>query len=107
MVVLTTVASQRDGRELARKLVEERLAACVNSTAVGSTYRWKGKVEEDDERLLIIKTAEDLLARLEQRIAALSAYEVPEFVAIRPAAISDAYLAWLLDACPAAVARAG
>ena len=101
-VVLTTVADEQAATATARLLVEERLAACVNLMPVASTYRWKGAVEQEVEHLLVIKTSDDLLARLERRLAELSSYEVPEFVALQPAATSEAYLAWLLEACPAA-----
>lgn len=99
VVVLTTVGDEHSATATARTLVEERLAACVNRVAVGSTYRWKGAVEEDDEQLLIIKTSDDVLVRLEARLAELSSYEVPEFVALQPSAMSEAYLGWLLAAC--------
>lgn len=99
--MLTTVANEAEARTLAATLVRERLAACVNRIAVGSTYRWRGKVEDEAEQLLVIKTAEDLLVALERRVGELSSYDVPEFVALQPAATSDFYLAWLLESCPA------
>lgn len=102
VVVLTTLATEEQAERVARTLVEERLAACVNRLAVRSTYRWKAKVEEDIECLLVIKTAEDLLEGLERRVGELSSYEVPEFVVLGASATSDSYLAWLLESCPPA-----
>ncbi len=99
-VVLTTVTTEEEAARCARVLVEERLAACVKQLPVGSTYRWEGKVEVAEETLLIIKTATDLLERLERRVRELSGYEVHEFIALDAAATSDSYLEWLLDACP-------
>jgi periplasmic divalent cation tolerance protein len=81
---------------LARALVDERLAACVNVVAgVSSTYRWNGAVETDAEALLVIKTTADRLETMQARLATLHPYEVPELLAIEPAAGSAAYLAWL------------
>jgi periplasmic divalent cation tolerance protein len=99
MIVLTTVADEAAADRIGRMLLEERLVGCVNSLPVQSTYRWKGAIEQAPERLLIMKTAEDLRDRLEKRLLELHPYEVAEFVAF-PAAASPAYLAWLLESCP-------
>ena len=83
---------------LARTLVEEGLAACVNVHGpMTSTYRWNGQVEIEPERQLVIKTTRNRLAALEIRLGALHPYELPEFV-ILAAAGSDAYLRWANDA---------
>ena len=69
MVVLTTCGNDEDANALARALVEQRLAACVNAVSnVASTYRWKGEVQQDQETLLIIKTTAPRLAALEKAI---------------------------------------
>ena len=102
VTALTTVGNEDDARRVARTLVEERLAACVNRLPVQSTYRWEGKVEDDAEYLLVIKTAGDLLERLERRVGELSSYDVPEFVVLAVSATSDSYLKWLLESCPPA-----
>lgn len=99
IVALTTVGNERDAESMARCLVEERLAACVNRVAVRSTYRWDGKVADDAEHLLVVKSTEDLRERLEARVAELSSYDVPEFVVLAAAATSGSYLQWLVDAC--------
>lgn len=81
---------------IARVLVEERLAACVNAIGgVVSTYRWKDAIEIEDETLLLIKTTADRLDALETRLIELHPYEVPEFLAVEPAAVAAPYLAWL------------
>jgi periplasmic divalent cation tolerance protein len=95
-LVLTT-ASASEAAQLANRLVEERLAACVSRVAVASTYRWQGEVHDDDEVLLLIKTSDDLLAALEARVQQLHSYDVPEFLVLDPVAVSDTYLAWLLE----------
>ncbi len=95
-VVLTTVPDEDTGRRLGRTLVEERLAACVNvSPAVASFYWWGGKLVEDTERVLLIKTKAAVLERLEARLKELHPYELPEFIALPVIAGSAAYLRWL------------
>ena len=96
LLVLTTCGDRRQARALAGALVEQRLAACVNTVDnVVSTYRWQGKVHADDEVLLLIKTTEDRYAALEQAIGTLHGYELPELVAVRIDRGSPAYLSWL------------
>jgi periplasmic divalent cation tolerance protein len=98
IVVLVTVSSHDEGERLARILVEERLAACV--TRVGgarSIYRWKGKVEESDEDLLIIKTGQRCFDRLRKRVRELHSYSEPEIIALPISGGSASYLKWLED----------
>ena len=95
-LVLTTVPDEELGRRIARTLVEERLAACVNlSPAVTSFYWWGGKIVEDREFILLIKTKASVLDRLEARLKELHPYEIPEFIALPVAAGSAQYLGWL------------
>jgi periplasmic divalent cation tolerance protein len=97
-IILTTVASVDAAETLARSLVEERLAACVNIVdRVQSIYRWKGAVESEKEVLLIIKTVARRVTELEARLHELHPYEVPEFVVLQPESLSEPYLAWLLE----------
>jgi periplasmic divalent cation tolerance protein len=96
MVVLSTVGTAEDAERIARALVEQRLAACVNVVpGLVSIYRWKGKVERDDERLLVIKTRRERFAALREALAALHPYEVPEILALAVEEGSSAYLGWL------------
>jgi periplasmic divalent cation tolerance protein len=98
LVVLTTMPADARAEALARTLVEERLAACVNVHApMTSTYRWRGAVEVDAERQLVIKTVRDRLAALEARLRSLHPYEVPEFVVLSGQAADD-YAGWMGDA---------
>ena len=95
VIVLTTIGADADALGLARTLVEERLAACVNVLpAMTSIYRWKGTVETDREQQLILKTRPETVPALEARLKALHPYELPEFVVLSAAA-SVAYAAWL------------
>jgi periplasmic divalent cation tolerance protein len=96
LVVLTTCASAEEASGLAAALVEQRLAACVNSLAnVSSTYRWQGRLQRDEENLLVIKTTEARFAAVEQLIRARSSYELPEVLAVPVQVGSSAYLRWL------------
>lgn len=95
-LVLTTVPDEEVGRRIARTLVEERLAACVNvSPVVTSFYWWDKKLVEDRELILLIKTKALLLERLESRLKELHPYEIPEFIALPVASGSRDYLGWL------------
>ena len=99
VLVLTTIAAESDGKALARTLVDERLAACVNVLpAMTSVYRWKGQVEQDREQQLVIKTTADRLTALETRIRELHTYELPEFLILSTDGGSSSYLAWVKDA---------
>jgi periplasmic divalent cation tolerance protein len=96
VIVLTTMPDDHRADELARTLVEERLAACVNVyAAMSSTYRWKETVEREAERQVVIKTTGDRLTALEERLRALHPYELPELIVVDIAGGSDAYLQWL------------
>jgi periplasmic divalent cation tolerance protein len=98
VVVWTTIAASADGLKLASVLVEERLAACVNVLGeMQSVYRWKGNVEADRERQLIIKTTVRRVPALQARVRALHDYEVPEFIVLPVVDGSDAYLEWIRD----------
>ena len=98
IVILTTMPDDDRAETLARTLVDEQLAACVHVHApISSTYRWKGAVERETERPLVIKTTRALLADLEKRLHALHPYELPEFVVLSAVA-GDAYGRWVNDA---------
>jgi uncharacterized protein involved in tolerance to divalent cations len=93
VVVWTTIGRTADGRGMASILVNERLAACVNVLPeMESIYRWKGQVETDFERQLIMKTTVARVAALRARVSELHDYDVPEFIVMPIAGGSDAYL---------------
>lgn len=95
VLVLTTLGADADAEALARTLVGERLAACVNVLPpMTSVYRWQGEVARESERQLLIKTSPSRLDALEARLHALHPYEVPEFLVL-PASGSAAYLDWV------------
>jgi periplasmic divalent cation tolerance protein len=95
-LVLITAPDAEHARRLAAHFVEARLAACVNIVPqVTSVYRWQGKVCEEGECLLIVKTTQGALAALEAANASEHPYDCPEFVVLDPTHVSADYLAWI------------
>lgn len=106
-LVLVTAGTERQAHSIARQLVDERLAACVNIVGpIRSVYRWRDAVEDEAEFLLLIKTRASLLGRVERRVIELHSYEVPEVLAFAPSGGSAAYLGWLLESTAAKPMRA-
>lgn len=96
IVVLSTCQSAEEAQRIARRLVEIRLAACVNIVAEArSVYRWRGAVDESTEWLLIIKSRRNQLGPITAEIERLHSYEVPEVLALSVVDGSPAYLGWL------------
>lgn len=96
VIVLTTCGKSEDAEKIAQALIEKRLAACVNVVAgVRSYYRWQGKIENDNEFLLIVKTARGLVDSLRQELEKLHPYDLPELVVAPIIDGSPNYLAWL------------
>jgi periplasmic divalent cation tolerance protein len=97
--IATTLGSEAAAADLAARLVDERLAACVQVVGpVRSTYRWKGAVEQATEWLCLAKTSTDRLDAALSRIRALHPYEVPEIAATPITAGDPDYLAWIQSA---------
>jgi len=98
VLIWTTIGKTADGRGMASILVTERLAACVNVLPeMESFYRWKGQVETDHERQLIIKTTAARVPALRARVDDLHDYEVPEFIVIPILGGNEAYLNWIRE----------
>ena len=96
IVVLVTVGSEQEAETIATALLEERLAACVNVTSpVRSLYRWEGRIADDQEWQLIIKTQARLFDALAMRVRALHSYDVPEIVALPVLAGTTDYVDWI------------
>lgn len=96
VVVLVTAPSAETAADLARALVEEGLAACGSVVpGLRSIYRWEGKVRDDAEALLVLKTERRLLAALEARLPSLHPYQVPELLALPVEAGLAPYLEWI------------
>jgi periplasmic divalent cation tolerance protein len=97
-IVLSTAESREEAERIARALVEQRLAACVNLIpGLTSIYRWQGAVQTADEILLLIKTTTANLTGVAAALRELHSYEVPEFLVLDAEAASSAYLSWLLE----------
>ena len=96
LVVLMTAGSQEEAEKIAKALVGELFAACVNVIpGVTSVYRWEGAVQSDQEWLLIAKSRRDVLDELVQRVQALHSYDVPEIIALPITGGSETYLRWI------------
>jgi periplasmic divalent cation tolerance protein len=98
LLVLTTAGSQAEARKLARALVDRRQAACVNVVSgVESIYQWKGKTEQAQEWMLLIKTTAAVFDRVRDTIKELHSYELAECIAVSIGDGSPAYLQWIAD----------
>ena len=96
IAVFITAPNKEEAARLADMLVERRLAGCVQILpAMESVYRWQGKIERQDEILLIAKTVNSKFAELEREVRALHSYETPEIVAMPLSALSGPYRQWL------------
>ena len=97
LLCLSTCPDDETAAWIARTLVEDKLAACVNRVpGIASTYRWQGEIRQDTEVLLVIKTTRERFDDLRQRLAEMHPYEVPELVAFDIAEGLPAYLEWLV-----------
>jgi len=94
-VVLTTVGSREEGEAIAQALITENLAACINLYPITSVYRWQGKVCNDTEIQLVIKTDLHRFEPLRARIAELHSYDLPEIIALPIAQGEAGYLHWM------------
>ena len=107
-VVLVTCPPGEPAVALARALVDERLAACVNVLpGVTSVYRWQGERQEEGEAVLVVKTTAGRLRDLEGRLASLHPYDVFECIALAPARVEARYLAWLVESVDGGAGTAG
>ena len=96
--MFVTVPNLEVGAQLARLLVEEQLAACVNLLpGVRSIYAWKGEVKDDAEVLCLVKTRAELFRALQARVASVHPYEVPEMLGVVPTLANEPYLDWLAE----------
>jgi periplasmic divalent cation tolerance protein len=98
LVVMITAGGAEEGERVARALLEARLAACVNLLpGIASLYWWEGKIERDEEVLLLVKTRRDLMPRLLEAVRAVHSYDVFETVALPIVAGSPDYLRWVRE----------
>jgi len=98
VVVFVTCGSAEEAERIAHGLVEERLAACVNiSGSIRSVYRWKGKLCDELEVLLVIKTSRELFDRVRRAVEKLHSYQVPEVICLPVIDGAPNYLNWLTN----------
>jgi periplasmic divalent cation tolerance protein len=98
MAVLITAPKEEEAVNIAKTLLEEKLAGCINIIRnVRSIYFWQGKIEDDSEVLMIVKTKADLFDKLSERVKSLHSYTVPEIMGIKIKKGSEDYLKWLSE----------
>lgn len=99
-IILTTFPDSEKARQIGTALVERQLAACVNlNPKAESIYRWEGKIQNEAEVVVIIKSTASKIPALEKALHELHSYDVPEFLVIKVEQGSEAYLNWLGERC--------
>lgn len=93
--IYITTGDEDEARRIGRTLVEERLVACVNILPIKSIYRWKGKIEEEGEAAMFLKTRAELAERVIERVKELHSYEVPCIVSLPIEKGNPDYLKWI------------
>ena len=96
LVVFTTAPTVEEANDLASKIVEEKLAACVQILPPMTSYFfWEGRIQQENEHLILVKTLEEEYSALEKFLIENHSYDVPEVVAVRAEHVSGAYLSWM------------
>ena len=96
MIVIMTAPNKQEAANIVRALLEERLIACANILdSVNSFFWWKGKIEEEKEVLVIMKSQKNLFKKLSKTVTELHSYDVPEILALPIVESSSAYLDWM------------
>lgn len=96
VIVVMTVPNQEEAKKIVRTLLEERLIACANILgSVDSLFWWKGKIEDEKEVLILMKSKKSLFKKLSKRVMELHSYDVPEILALSMVEGSESYLEWL------------
>ncbi|MFH8110239.1 MAG: divalent-cation tolerance protein CutA [Candidatus Aenigmatarchaeota archaeon] len=94
-IIYSTVEKKKDAKRIAKILIKERIAACVNIFKINSIYRWKGKIIESEEYALIIKTKNSLVNKVMKRIKELHPYEIPCIICFNIEKGYDKFLNWI------------
>jgi periplasmic divalent cation tolerance protein len=98
LAVITSVGTEEQALDIAHTLVQRRLAACVNILpGARSFFRWKGKVQQDNELILLIKTIESNFEAVQGAIKELSLYDLPEIVSFQAEKVDAAFAAWVAE----------
>jgi periplasmic divalent cation tolerance protein len=98
IVILVTCGSEEEAQKIANTLVEDHLAACVNLVfPIRSIYRWEGKIWDEKECLLVIKTQKQRFGEVEKKVKSLHSYSVPEIISLPIIEGSSFYLNWIKE----------
>ena len=98
IIVYITAGSEDEAAQIARVLVEDKYAACVNIIRnIRSLYRWEGQIQDDKEVLMIVKTTEPLFNALEEKVRQMHSYSTAEIIAFPITKGSDKYLTWVRE----------
>ncbi|MBI2602949.1 MAG: divalent-cation tolerance protein CutA [Deltaproteobacteria bacterium] len=98
MIVYITTPNMKRARKIAKLLVEEKLAACVNLIkGMESLYEWKGKLRQEEEVLMLVKTRQKLFATLQEKVLSIHSYDVPCIVGFPLTEGNESYLNWLKE----------
>lgn len=95
VIIFTTIHKKEIALKIGRALLQNRLIACFNLSPIQSAYWWKGKILEERETLMILKTRQENFEKIEKVIDEQSGYEVPELIAIKPSKVNKKYLQWV------------
>ncbi|HZQ29839.1 MAG TPA: divalent-cation tolerance protein CutA [Patescibacteria group bacterium] len=96
ILILSTFPNKEEARKVGKELLNKKLIACYNLTSIESAYWWKGKIEEANEILMIMKTNKDF-EEVEKFILEHHSYETPEIIAIEPSSVTKKYLEWIKE----------
>ena len=96
-LVTTTTDTKENARIITKALLEKKLIACAQCTATQSSYRWKGKVIEDEEIYLQMKTKKSLFPKIKKEIESLHTYDVPEIIMTPLLDANEKYIQWIED----------
>jgi periplasmic divalent cation tolerance protein len=97
LVVLVTASSSAQARRIARRLLQSKLAACVNMIPVESMFLWKGEIQEEEEVLMVIKTRSEAFDELMNAVKSMHTYDTPEIIGMPVVMGSREYLKWIDD----------
>lgn len=94
-IIYITAGSIGEAKSIGRRLIEERLAACANIFPITSIFRWKGKINEENEFVILVKTRTNKVKDVEKRVKQLHSYEIPCLISLKIDSGSDDYLKWI------------
>ena len=97
VIIVSTFPNKQSVTSIAKKLVKQKLAACVNITNISSIYAWNGKIENQSEYLALFKTSKNNKSKLKKELQKLHPYDIPEIAEINVDSINQPYLKWLVD----------